>query len=139
MAMDGNNMASKSMDDIINSMCDHKPFAKGQDVLVYIETTDELTVTTMFVFQNSKCDRMSVSLSYRKGHERRRQEDADRFTNKFNSLYKSQYDPSQPARYTAQNDGTTLTYSWNDTFSYMRMDVAERRGQHVVDIERIYR
>lgn len=137
--MDGQGVVHRSMEEIINTMCDHKPFAKGHDVLVYIEITDDLTVTTMFTFKDNKCNEMSISISYRKGHEGRRGGDVRKFMDKFNSLYKGEYDPDQPARYSSHDGGSIMTYSWRDTFSYMRMDIAERRTQHVVDIERRYR
>lgn len=72
LSLGGAEMHGKYINEVVSIMCDHKPFARGNDLLVYIEHTEMSTVTTVFEFIDGRCGKLIVSISYPKEYASKR-------------------------------------------------------------------
>ncbi len=138
LSLDGVNIRGKSIDEVVNIMCDYLPFARGGNVLVYNEHTECSTVTTLFEFNNGGCDKSMVSISYSLDHISKRDKDVGMFMSRFNESYNPRYNRSESSKYFARKDELQAVYLWEDTYSFVRLNVTETRANSTIEIIRHY-
>ena len=138
LSLDGANIRGKSINEVVNIMCDHLPFARGSSVLVYIEHMEGSTVTTLFEFNDGKCEKSMVSISYPLEYTSKRDRDVGMFLNRFNESYSPRYNRLDQSQYTARRDELRAIYLWEDTYSFVQLNVTEARNNSTVEITRRY-
>jgi hypothetical protein len=137
LSLDGVDIRGKSIDEVVNIMCDYSPFARGSNVLVYIEHMEGSTVTTLFEFKDGKCDRSVVSISYSLEYISKRDKDVGRFMSRFNESYNPRYNRWDQSQYT-RRDELRAVYLWEDAYSFVQLSVTEARNNSTVEIIRRY-
>lgn len=56
MALNDHDLSGMSMQDVENSLCECSFFAKGNDLLVFLDKSEQNRTTIIFLFKNDNCN-----------------------------------------------------------------------------------
>lgn len=56
------------MSEVENFMCNCSVFAKGKDLLVYMDDADTTHATSLFLFREDRCDGMLLKVNFQSRH-----------------------------------------------------------------------
>jgi len=135
--LDGPEVTRKAMTDVTSLMCECQPFAFGTNLIVYLEEADNVSVTTVFSFNEGKCCRTSIRIAYVAGDDGR-DERAAQLTRYFKDLYGDKVNATQaPAYYSLHSP--IRSHAWVGAHSYLQMDVMDERSKSMIEVTRIYK
>lgn len=128
-----------SKDAIMNMMCEHTVFARGGDMIVYMERDTGLCwVTTIFSFVNDKCARLEVSMSYEKEDDMKR--DAQTMIDRFNWLYNGHCDmETATTNYKVGSSGVSKSLVWTKSPNFLQMSFADKAAGKSIQLLVLYR
>lgn len=135
----GNLISGASRETIANMMCEHSEFARGINILIYMERdTGVCSAMTIFTFLNNKCSRLEVTISYQ--NDERLMQDADEMVQWFNSEYNEYNDINLVvANYRSNHNASSKCLLWKKASDFVQLSLVEEDRKRSIQLLVLYK
>lgn len=123
-------ISDMTMDQVEEAMCDCRPFAKNNDLLVYLDDS-LMHVATTFAFRDRKCISMSLRVSCSNATE-----DALAFAEYIDRSC-SHYDRADKA-FMSREKAHVSTQAWLSPTSFLQLSTENKKDRDIVQLAKIF-